>query len=279
MPWKLSSEKSDRRLYVDMLFRKTNMYANYLPSGNLELGDYGVVTRAGEFIRSGNIFKDYPSLKDEVGLRQETSGGSKHFFASRSRRKDTASAITEEIPDLVECSLKLGWNIKKDRHAVLVMIDATHHEIEFEGRLHKFLQNQANLADNAFVTKVYHCSAYAQLITDHGQSGKVHIGFKADMIPTGAESTSVPPTAFDQAWQTFSQTGHWSTGIYHPSPPSYMPLATIRQIRPKEPTLGFRDPIPPAIMDKDEMENYIPPWGELDEEGDEIDPDDDGMEG
>jgi hypothetical protein len=155
------------------------------------------------------------------------------------------------------------------------MADANHHEIEFEGRLHRFLQDQPELADSAVVTKVYQCSAYAQLITDHGQSGQVYVGFKAgnptDAVPTAASSAGV-----EQAWQTFSQTGQWSTGIHHASTPPYTPLATIRQIRPKEPTMGFRDPIPPEITDTSEMENYIPPWGELDEEGDEIDPDSDG---
>jgi hypothetical protein len=95
MPLQLSKEKSDRRLYVDMLFRKTNMYTQYLPGSNLELGDYGVITKAGEFIRSGNILTDYPSFKDELGLGQEPLGSNKNFFASRSRRKDTAAPITE----------------------------------------------------------------------------------------------------------------------------------------------------------------------------------------
>jgi hypothetical protein len=93
MLWR-SSEKTDRRLYVDMLFRKTNMYAHYLPSSLLELGDYGVVTRAGEFIKSGNVFKDYPSLKADLGLGRERVCSNQHFFASRSRNRDAASMIT-----------------------------------------------------------------------------------------------------------------------------------------------------------------------------------------
>jgi hypothetical protein len=94
MSWQSTSAKSDRRLYVDMLFHKTNMYAHYLPASYLELGDYGVVTRAGEFIKSGNILKDHPSLKDELGLLgKETMGSNKHFFASRARSKDAACII------------------------------------------------------------------------------------------------------------------------------------------------------------------------------------------
>jgi hypothetical protein len=94
MPWLLSREKSDRRLYVDLLFRKTNMYANYLPATLLELGDYGDITREGEFVRSGNIFKDHPALRDAVEPGREEVGSNKHFFASRNVRNGTVSVIT-----------------------------------------------------------------------------------------------------------------------------------------------------------------------------------------
>jgi len=259
-----------------MLFRKTHMYANYLPETCLELGDYGDITKEGEFIRSGNIFKDYPSLMDDVERGKEPLGSNRSFFASRTRRKDTFSIITAEIPALVECSPKLGWNIKKDRHSALVMIDSNHHEIKFEGRLHKFIQDKPELADNAFVTKVYRCSAYARLITDQGRTGQIYVGFK----PNG-DPDSTPPIATTsssigaaQVWQAFSEAGDWGTGTYHPSPPPYTPLVTIRQITPKEPSSGFREPIPPPIADADEMQDYILPWGDLDEEGEEVDPDD-----
>jgi hypothetical protein len=187
------------------------------------------------------------------------------------------SRSDREISDLAECSLKLGWDIKKDRHAVLVMIDANHHEIEFEGRLHKFLQNKSELADKAVVTKVYRCSAYAQIVTECGRSGRIYVGLKANSnsVPSGTTPTMMSSGSAEvhHMWKTFSQTGNWCTGNYHPSPP-YTPLATLRQIRPKEPTSGFRDLIPPAISDDEEMDNYIPSWGELDEEGNEIDPED-----
>jgi hypothetical protein len=42
----------------------------------------------------------------------------------------------------------------------------------------------------------------------------------------------------------------------------------------KAPTSGVRDPLPPPITDEDKMRNYIPSWGELDENGNEIDEDD-----
>jgi len=184
------------------------------------------------------------------------------FFASRS--EGSASVITTEIPDLVDCSLKLGWDIRKDRHAALVMIDANHHEIAFEGRLYKFIQNQKYLADNVFVTKVYRCSAYAQLITERGKHGRAVVSSAGN----------------DLAWRSFSQTGHWVTGMYHPSLP-YTPLATLRQIKPRQPSTGYRNLFSPAIEGTEDMENYVPPWDELDEEGEEVvyDDEDESFEG
>jgi hypothetical protein len=90
----MSSPKSDMRLYIDLLFRKTNMYANYNPATLLELGDYGDITKGGEFIRSGNILQDDPSLRDAVEVGKEPMGSDKHFFTSRSPRNNTFSVIT-----------------------------------------------------------------------------------------------------------------------------------------------------------------------------------------
>lgn len=95
MLW-ISSDKevSDRRLYVDMLFRKTKMYANYTPSSPLHLGDYGDVTKDGDFIRSGNIFQEFPDLRDKLGQGSEEYGSNKHFFATRTRKKDASTVIS-----------------------------------------------------------------------------------------------------------------------------------------------------------------------------------------
>jgi hypothetical protein len=71
------------------------MYANYLPETLLELGDYGDVTKDGEFIRLGNIFKDHPWLRDEVEPRKESFPKNKHFFVSREPRRNTFSIIAE----------------------------------------------------------------------------------------------------------------------------------------------------------------------------------------
>jgi hypothetical protein len=200
------------------------------------------------------------------------------FYNEEDDRSDIphVSHSYREIPAIAECCPKLGWDIKKDRHAALVMIDANHHEIRFEGRLHRFIQNKPEVADKAFVTKVYRCSAYARLITEHGRSGQIYVGYKANIDSTSTTSiaTSTSSTGAAQAWQVFSDAGNWSTGPYHPSPPAYTPLVTIRQITPKEPASGFREPIPPAIADADEMQDYILPWGDLEEDGEEVDPDD-----
>jgi hypothetical protein len=213
------------------------------------------------------------------------------FDASPGKRRASSNIPAHlpsdsEIPALAECSLKLAWDIKKDRHAAIVMIDANHHEIEFEGILHRFIQDKPAVADKAFVTKVYRCSAFARLLTDYGQTGQVYVGFNGNTNTTPSSSTTPTPTptptpsgsasdvgsGVNRQWLTSSQPGTWTTGRYSDGPPHYTPLATLRQITPKDPTIGYRDAMPPVITDKREMEDYIPPWGELDEQGDEVDP-------
>jgi len=213
------------------------MYAQYLSSSYLELGDYGVVTRDGEFVRSGNILKEYPSLKHELGSHKETRESVRSFFASQN--KASATVIKADIPELAGCSRKFAWDLKKGRLAALVMIDTTLREIEFEGRLIRFIEPKPELTDKAFVTKVYRCSAYAQLITSHRQSGQVYVGFEdSNSAPISTSGTSISSVTADHAWQTFSP-DTWITGIYHPSTP-YTPLVTLRQLKAKEPTVGFR---------------------------------------
>ena len=63
------------------------MYTNYLPELLLDLGDYGDVTTEGEFIKSGNIFKDYPSLRDEAETCKQSVGTPRHLETRR--RKNT----------------------------------------------------------------------------------------------------------------------------------------------------------------------------------------------
>jgi len=86
-------EKSDRRLYVDLIFRKEKMYANYTPETYLNLGDYGDVTGDGEFIRSGNIFSENPEKEGEAEPRKQVAGSDRHYFVSRSPRKNTFSVL------------------------------------------------------------------------------------------------------------------------------------------------------------------------------------------
>jgi hypothetical protein len=156
------------------------------------------------------------------------------------------------------------------------MIDSNRSEMKFEGRLHRYIQGIPELADKAFVTKAYKCSAYARLVTESGQSGEIHVGFKGHSNRGSPSATNIdtPPVGIDvdQSWQTFSQAGDWTTGI-SPAERVYTPLVTLRQIMPKDPSNGFRDPLPPKINDEDEMKDYILPWGDLDEEGVEIDED------
>lgn len=164
------------------------------------------------------------------------------------------------------------------------MIDANQYEITNEGILHRFVQNKPDLADKAIVTKVYRCSAFAQLITEHGENGPFYVGFRSNMPPKNTSQNSISSSLtspsdssimLEQLWQTYPQSANWNMGPYDASQRLYSPLATLRQVTPKQPTLGYRDKLPPPITDDQVMEDYIPPWAELDERGEEIKDDDD----
>jgi hypothetical protein len=53
------SGRTDRRLFVDMIFSITDKYASTAPAAPVEVGDYGCVEpRSGTFVVEGNIYKD-----------------------------------------------------------------------------------------------------------------------------------------------------------------------------------------------------------------------------
>jgi hypothetical protein len=167
--------------------------------------------------------------------------------------------------------LKLGWEIKKDRHAILAMIDPTLHEFEYEGRLRPFIIARPDLKDKVFVTKVYRCSTFALLLTN-GKAGRTYVGFKV-----GGPVPVAPPVnvgaGLEGTWKVHSQSGTWSTGTYDHNKYPYTPLATLRQAIPTVPAEGWREalPLPFTDPDREGMVTYYPPWGELDEEGIDLD--------
>jgi hypothetical protein len=83
--------KTDSRLYVELLFQLSSLYANP-PSSQLELGDYGELNKkTGEFIKLGNVLQEYPELKEKLGRGKQIPEARREFFAARS--KGTAWSI------------------------------------------------------------------------------------------------------------------------------------------------------------------------------------------
>jgi hypothetical protein len=148
------------------------------------------------------------------------------------------------------------------------MIDPILHEFNFEGRLCTFIkEHRSDLREKAFVTKVYKCSTYALLLTD-GQAGQIWVGFKASVpLPAGVPAKVGAGT--EHTWKVQNQLGSWTTGKYTPGQHLYVPLATLRQVIPEIPAVGWRDALPPPLsdLDKEGMVDFYPPWGALNEDG------------
>jgi len=67
---------------------------------------------------------------------------------------------------------KFRWDIKKDRHADLIMINATITRLHLKVAFTNYSKSTRIGGAKAVVTKSLSISAYAQLITDHGKSVK-----------------------------------------------------------------------------------------------------------
>lgn len=175
------------------------------------------------------------------------------------------------IPNIADCELKAGWAYEKDRHAALVMIDPVLVEIPYEGNIRRFLLARPKLKNKVVVTKLYKCTSYAIFLAN-GKSGLAYFGFNAS-VPTPLSAVIQAGAGAHIAWTTHGESGSWSTGLYEPQVFRYVPLLTLKAIRPVQPASGFRGH-PETFLPPPEPEELPPayrPWGELDEEGQDLD--------
>src|ERR1700690_4306002 len=166
---------------------------------------------------------------------------------------------------MMDCSLKAGWNIKKNRHAVLVLIDPVLVKLANEGSMKIAITNKEELRNKAIVTKLFKSSSYAILLTN-GESGDAHIGFKLGAPPAHAGA--------DVSWLKHSDVGSWSTGWHNPAGEvEYFPLATLQAMRPIKPAVGYRatEVVTQEEIAQMDMLDFAPPWGDLDKNGLDMD--------
>jgi hypothetical protein len=132
------------------------------------------------------------------------------------------------------------------------------------------LQHLEVLAEKALVTGVWSCPTYASILTD-GSHDEVGFGWDA------TEASGTVGAGASGKWGTYSTSGVWRSGGEE-SKSTYFPLFRLETTK----TRKFMDiwksyrtsPIPTPEGDNT-FRPYAPPWGLLDQEGNEVPLDDD----
>lgn len=149
------------------------------------------------------------------------------------------------------------------------MVDPVLVEIPYEGIIATLLHDHPKLKNKVVVTKLHKCTSYAIFLAN-GKRGRAYFGFNAS-LPT--QPPIIEGEAGAQiAWTTHGENGSWNTGLYDPQVHRYVPLLTLKAIRPVLPATGFRghlETLPTPESEK--LPEAYRPWGELDEEGQDLD--------
>jgi hypothetical protein len=260
---------NNARLYAELMRKSCGgSYANWNPPQSIEVGDYGIVDKeTTSFEKEGNIFD--PGFCPELDIARNypvklSKPNDMEIFMSRGvKRVGFDSAIAAKYPLLVDSKVKVCCDFSKGRGASLVLYMPKQSYIDRVGDLMPKLQHNETLAEKALVTSVFSCPMYSLLLKDEKDtSGEVAIGLSLfDTPDLGAHSRA--------QWHHYNVSGVVKTGGESANSTFY-PLYSLRTPKTRswmDTVLGRRRGRDPE--GEDTFYNYQPPWGPLDDQGDE----------
>ncbi|CAE6427588.1 unnamed protein product [Rhizoctonia solani] len=260
--------------YTDLIFKASGKYGNWDPDHTIEVGDWGEVDRdTGKFIRQGNLFRDPECstlLSDVADARLVKTGSPEDVL------RITAGAKMKLNNDLYPEVGAMGLGVRvsssweftpQNRAAVLTATNAYSNYLKVEAVFPK-LRNLRKLGGKAIVTKAVHCPAYALLLTEKGKGGKASLSLHTGTWDVGAGAGA--------KWKFTTESGFWRTACGYRTnldgkDAVYTPLYKLEKIhRGWWPRYRGAAPTMEELM----RDDYNPPWDDLDENGDEIPPED-----
>lgn len=266
------------RKYVDLIFKVSGKYGNWDPPRIVEVGDWGVIERGtGSFIREGNIFEDTECkvlLSDIPDAQLVKTGNPEDVI------RITANAEMELDGSLfsgIEATGEVGvrvhgaWKFTpRNRAAILTITDGYTHYLEI-GTVFTKLQSVRKLQGKAIVTEALRCPAYAMLLTNKGVGGKASLTLHTGLAEAGAALAGGGMLG----WKHSSESGFWRTAVGYrkvleDKDAVFTPLFKLKKVSRSWRTRYRGPPTPRTISEEPVSEDYLPPWQELDEDGEEI---------
>ncbi|KAH8099815.1 hypothetical protein BXZ70DRAFT_1008795 [Cristinia sonorae] len=260
--------KQSSRKFIDLIWRTTTRWANWDPSEKFQPGDFGYTDHeTGRFHRTGNIYLDphigpiaqrYKPQKGEVVEKYiANTGNAVAISISAGGHVDALSAA--------EVLLQGCWKFNRARGALLAMYKYSLVTVPDEF-FNEDLSSFECLKGKQIVTQVYVCPAYALYLSNKNNE-TFSLALRATS-PTGVPGISAG-SHLSMNWVSHDVSGLFHHGSNANS--SFYPLLVIKEVR----RLGSRrreapEPGVPVLPEGTPgWFNIEPPWGDLDEEGDE----------
>ncbi|KAI0922155.1 hypothetical protein AcV7_007788 [Taiwanofungus camphoratus] len=272
------------RKYVSLMFKATNAYASWDPLRPVKVGDYGVLQRDGSFAPRGNIFDDGLAAEHSITMSTRGDDHLRMISSNNTSQITFGPDVDVSLTSIIEGHFKYRFKISKGRGAVLSMLKPCLSVINYPGRLSRLLRSSSDLKGQVIVSEVYTCRSYARLLTSQ-HSHEVEISLEAS-APTAA-ALGLPLTAGvggDIEWKTSANSGDWKCAHHevletmgsqdekHPEVDDKTlcyPLFKLVSLDAKGPVSKMR-----GARRKEEIDWELPiaepPWGELDDDGNEI---------
>jgi len=177
------------------------------------------------------------------------------------KQVELSGKVHQKYHNLQGCNFQYCWKFTEGRGAILFLIKPV--EVTINNVASLLPQLQESLANKLLITTVYECPCYALLFTDEANA-EATLGFNLDVGP-GLGLTSASQLVYH------SSSGAWRTGggnVSLSAPAVYYPLVTLRTPKPRRFWSLFRSG--DLAEGAETFDPYTPPWGELDDNGQEI---------
>jgi len=146
-------------------------------------------------------------------------------------------------------------------------------QLRQDAQLRRLVGLKPDMDGKVLVTEVTSCPAYA-LILSEGIESEAVIGLQASAAAPEI-STSNFGGGMEAKWTVSnSSSGQWRYGSSDGLEPNvFYPLFTLRSLsgQPLAPPIRFDNPNP---REDEGLNLFVPPWEQLDEDGEEIEPED-----
>jgi len=260
------SKKAPRK-FIDLLWRSSDKFAVWDPAcAEIAIGDYGTLDKeTGRFQTEGNIFTT-PEFKDLVNDHRPGLGPQKDrsddiiVVTSEDAKRTEVNAAVGLNAQVAQATFKGGWTFGEHTGAVLVA-HKPRHEILPVGLKLEEISTRPSLDGKLLITNVTKCPAYALYLASKEDSG-ISLALCLQ-VPPGAVSAGAELTT---NWVWDHGGGLFRSGFK--DEPSYTVLFDLKRCR-KKAEGWFRDSPSPVFEGVDSLDDAVPPWNLLDDDGEE----------